>query len=378
MAKVINVRITPVRLPLKRPMVASAMTFRHRDFLLVELECDDGSRGIGFSYIGTGGARAAAIAANELLVPVLMGGEADDIGALWDTMYRAVLLQGRAGLVMNGISAIDIALWDLKGKSLGMPVYRLIGGPTQKTMPAYASMLGYATTDMGLVRERAIEMKERGFRAQKWFFRHGPMSGPEGFKLNVDLARTLRETLGPDDDIMLDAWQSWDYNYAVKMCTRLEEYEPRWLEEVGMADRIDTYRRVKESTTIPISGVEHEYTRWGFKRFIDAGALDVLQPDIYWAGGITETVKIASYASVHDLQCIPHGHSSQANAHFSCAMVPTLTPIQEYLVKWNAVHQFFLQDPIVPRDGVIHVSLEPGMGMELDGDKIESEELLEF
>ena len=130
-------------------MVASAMTFRHRDFLLVELECDDGSRGIGFSYIGTGGARAAAIAANELLAPVLMGGEADEIGVLWDTMYRGVLLQGRAGLVMNGISAIDIALWDRWARVAGRPLYQELGAGSAVTVPAYASG-GYYADGKGL------------------------------------------------------------------------------------------------------------------------------------------------------------------------------------------------------------------------------------
>ena len=104
---------------------------------------------------------------------------------------------------------------------------------------------------------------------------------------NVDLVRTLRETLGDDYDIMLDCWQAFDPIYAVELAERIAEYRPRWLEECVMPDRIDSYRRVKERTQIPLSGGEHEYTRWGFKRFIDAEALDVLQPDIYWAGGLS-------------------------------------------------------------------------------------------
>ncbi len=296
---------------------------------------------------------------------------------LWDIMHRSAA-HGRQGEPMMGISAIDIALWDLKGKSLGMPVYRLIGGPTQKTMPAYASMLGYATTDMGLVRERAIEMKERGFKAQKWFFRHGPMSGPEGLKLNVDLAKTLRETLGPDIDIMLDAWQSWDYNYAVKMCTRLEEYEPRWLEEVGMADRIDTYRRVKESTTIPISGVEHEYTRWGFKRWMDAEAVDIIQPDVNWCGGFSELLKIAALATSYDLITISHQGVTPPGMAFSSAQPPIHTPYVEMLVKHAATSYFFGVEGPNFNDGMLTVSDSPGFGFDIDSRKVDSETLLEF
>ena len=182
-----------------------------------------------------------------------------------------------------------------------------------------------------------------GYNAQKRLFRHGTMSGYEGIKKNVEMVKTLREVLGEDYDIMLDCWQSWNLNYAVKMIARIEEYEPRWLEEVAMPDRIDTYRQVRESTSIPISGAEHEYTRWGFKRFVDEEALDILQPDIYWAGGLSETLKIANYATIHDLITIPHGHSSRAGINFSLTQSPVHTPYQEYLVKWNDIHQFFLR-----------------------------------
>ena len=133
---------------------------------------------------------------------------------------------------------------------------------------------------------------------------------------NVALVRTLRETLGDEDDIMLDCWQSFDPIYAIELAERIAEYRPRWLEECVMPDRIDSYRRVKDGTQIPLSGAEHEYTRWGFKRFIDADALDILQPDIYWAGGLSETLKIAAYASVHDLMVIPHGHSTPVESAF--------------------------------------------------------------
>ena len=234
-------------------------------------------------------------------------------------------------------------------------------------------MLGFAVEDLGLVKERALQFKEMGYVAQKWFFSHGPMSGPEGFKKNVSLVKTLRETLGEDDDIMLDCWQSWNLSYAVKMVSYIEEYEPRWLEEVAMPDRIDTYRQLRERTSIPLSGAEHEYTRWGFKRFVDQEALDILQPDIYWAGGLTETLKIANYATVHDLITIPHGHSSKAGIHFSLSQSPIHTPYQEYLVKWNDIHQFFLLNPVTPKNGFIGIPNEIGLGMNLDNSKIEKE-----
>ena len=118
-----------------------------------------------------------------------------------------------------------------------------------------------------------------------------------------------------------------------------------------MPDRVSSYKKIREKTSIPLSGAEHEYTRWGFKRFIDQEALDILQPDIYWAGGLSETLKIATLGTSADLITIPHGHSTQAGVHFSVTQSPIHTPYQEYLIKWNVIHQHFLEDPILPTDG---------------------------
>jgi len=333
----------------------------------VEIGTDDGVSGIG----GPIPESVAAIIAWKLR-PILMGKDPIATELLWDQMHR-IMVHGRQGEAMLAISAVDCALWDLKGKWLGQPVYRLIGGPTRESIPAYASMLGFAVLDSGQVRARAQEYKAKGYTAQKWFFRHGPMSGAEGLKKNVELVRTLRESLGDDDDIMLDCWQSMDVPYVIELASRIAEYRPRWLEECVMPDRIDSYRRIKDKISIPLAGAEHEYTRWGFKRFIDAGALDVLQPDIYWCGGLSETLKIGAYATVHDLIVIPHGHSTNAGIHFSVAQSPIHTPWQEYLVKWNDIHQHFLTHPVRPESGVICPLQRPGMAMELDPETIEAE-----
>ena len=291
---------------------------------------------------------------------------------LWDVMHRA-MVHGRQGDAMLAISAVDCALWDLRGRWLGQPVYRLLGGATRAAVPVYASMLGFAVLDPGRVRERAQEYRALGYGAQKWFFRHGPMSGRDGLHKNVELVRTLREALGEDYDLMFDCWQAMDVGYVVELAERIAEYRPRWLEECVMPDRVESYARLKARIGIPLAGAEHEYTRWGFKRFIDADALDVLQPDIYWCGGLSETLKIAALATAHDLVVIPHGHSTNATIHFSVTQSPIHTPCQEYLVKWNAIHQHFLRDPVKPVDGLIHAPDEPGFGMELDPAKMESD-----
>ncbi|MBV9637715.1 MAG: hypothetical protein JOZ40_24065 [Methylobacteriaceae bacterium] len=307
------------------------------------------------------------------LAPIILGKDPLAIELLWDQMHRSQV-HGRQGDAMIALSAIDCALWDIKGQAFGQPIWRILGGPTTQSMPTYASMLGYAVDDLGKVRERAKACKDEGYTAQKWFFRHGPMSGHEGLRKNVALVRTLRETLGEDHDIMLDCWQSMNLDYAVDLCGRLEEFRPRWLEEPFMPDRIDSHARLKAKTRIPLSGAEHEYTRWGFKRFIEKDALDILQPDIYWCGGLSETLKIAAYATVHDLITIPHGHSTPIGIHFSVAQSPIHTPYQEYLVKWNEINMFFLKHPLRPVAGAIPLPDAAGANMALDPAKIEHEE----
>lgn len=340
----------------------------HISSVFVEVETDQGVTG----RAGPLPEGVAYIIAHHLR-RLLIGHDPIAGEKLWDQMHR-VMVHGRQGDAMLAISAIDCALWDLRGKWLHQPVHRLLGGPTRPAVPAYASMLGFAVLDPGSVRERALEYKALGYTAQKWFFRHGPGSGKDGLHKNVELVRTLREAVGEDYDLMFDCWQSMDVGYVVDLAERIADYRPRWLEECVMPDRIDSYRRIKERTNIPLAGAEHEYTRWGFKRFIDAEALDVLQPDIYWCGGLSETLKIAAYATAHDLIVIPHGHSSSATMHFSVTQSPIHTPYQEFLVKWNSINQHFLRDPVTPAGGLIPAPDQPGLGMELDPGKIETDE----
>jgi len=277
---------------------------------------------------------------------------------------------------MMAISAIDCALWDLKGRWANAPVYRLLGGPTRTEIPpAYASALGYSI-EPARAAARAREFVEEGYQATKWFFRHGPADGPSGMAKNVELVRALRDAVGEDVDLMLDCWMSWDVPYTIEMAERLEDYTPRWLEEPVLPDKIASYAEIRRQVRTPISGGEHEYTRWGLKQLMDAEAVDVLQPDIYWAGGVTEMLKICALASTYDLPVIPHGHSTPASAHLIASQPPNLCPLLEFLVKWNAIHQYFLASPLVPHNGVVSVPETPGLGMDLDEAKIEHQRIV--
>jgi L-alanine-DL-glutamate epimerase-like enolase superfamily enzyme len=337
----------------------------------VEIESDAGVTGIGGPM-----PEEQAYIVSKQLTPLLLGHDPLAIERIWDRMYR-FMVHGRKGLVMQAISVVDCALWDLKGKWANAPVYTLLGGPTRDSIPAYASALGYSL-DPELVQERAQEIVKQGYKATKWFFRDGPTDGVAGINRNLRLVQTLRESVGPDVDIMLDCWMSWDVPYTIQMARRLEEYQPRWIEEPVLPDKIEQYAEIRRNVNIPISGGEHEYTRWGLKQLMDAGACDILQPDIYWAGGISETMKICALASAYDLVVIPHGHSTPASVHLIAAWPETTCPLLEYLVKWNEIHQFFLAQPIKPANGQVKLPHQPGIGMELDETKIESRREVSF
>jgi len=337
----------------------------------VEIGTDAGVTGIGGPF-----PLEQAFIIEKQLKPLLLGHDPLAVERLWDRMYR-YSVHGRKGLVMMAISVIDCALWDLKGKALDTPVYTLLGGPTRPAIPAYASMLGYSL-DPELVQERTQEVIRQGYGATKWFFRDGPTDGVAGIARNMRLVRSVREGSGPDVDIMFDAWMSWDVPYSIQMAARMEEYQPRWIEEPVLPDKIAQYAEICRNVRVPISGGEHEYTRWGVKELLDVHAVDVLQTDIYWAGGISETQKIVALASAYDIPVVPHGHSTNATAHVIAAWPQTTCPILEYLLKWNVVHQFFLKTPLKPVNGMIQLTDEPGLGMTLDDAKIVKQKEISF
>ncbi len=335
--------------------------------IFLHIESDSGE-------IGTAGpiSEDQAQVVLRVMAPLLIGNDALAIERLWDVLYR-YCVHGRKGVEMMAISAVDCALWDLKGRHFGVPVHVLLGGPVRDSIPAYASALGYSH-DPDRVRERAAGFVSQGFGATKWFARYGPAAGKEGLEKNVALVRTLREAVGPRVEVMLDAWMSWDVPYTLAMAARLEEYSPRWIEEPVLPDKRDSYVEITRriGNRIALAGGEHEYTRWGLHQLMEAGAAHVYQPDTYWAGGISEMLKIGALASVYDVQLIPHGHSVPANANFSFAQSPAVVPLLEYLVKHNTVSQWFLADPVHPVNGVVSPPSAPGIGMDLDEDKVET------
>jgi len=298
------------------------------------------------------------------LAPVLLGENPHGIERLWDRMHR-VAIHGRKGQTMMAISKVDLALWDLKGKLLDAPVYELLGGPTRPSNRAYASMLGYSV-EPERAAQRASEVAAEGYAATKWFVRKGPADGEPGVRANLRLIAAVREAVGPDVEIMFDAWSSWNVPYTRRMAELAAPYRPWWFEEPVLADRISEYAELRRSVgSVAIAGGEHEYTRWGIRGLLEAGAVDIMQADPTWAGGLTEMKKIAALCSAYGVPLIPH-HGSFASTHLIASEAITTCPIQEWLIQAGARENAFLKHPLVAVGGSIVLPERPGLGIELD------------
>lgn len=320
--------------------------------------------------------KEAVIVVDQQLRNFLIGKDALAGETLWDQMYR-MNRHSRAGHFMMAISAVDNALWDLRGHAMNAPVYQLLGGPTRPKVAAYGSCLGYSL-ELDKVRERTRALRDAGFRHQKWFLGYGPGDGSEGLIKNVDLVRTLRESAGEGVDLMFDAFMGWDLNYALSWVKQVEQYRPRWIEEAFAMDKMESFIALRKATSIPIATGEHVYGRWEAKRFMESGAIQVMQADPEWCGGVSELVKICNIASSYDVQVIPHGHNIHAALHVVASQSPMTCPLVEFLILKMASYYHFDKNPIRVENGHITLNDRPGFGIELDDSKIEKKTLVKF
>jgi L-rhamnonate dehydratase len=305
---------------------------------------------------------------------LLIGQDAFAVEKLWDQMYRSNR-HARAGHFMMGISYCDNALWDLRARHLGVPVFRLLGGPTQQPVRVYGSCLGFSI-DPAAAGKRAAQLAKEGFIHQKWFFGYGPGDGQKGMDQNVALMRELRAATGDNVEIGFDAYQGWDLNYAIQWCRKVEQYRPWFLEEAFPMADVDSFVRLRQATSVPVATGEHFYNRWEVEQFLKADALHYVQADPEWCGGISEVVKICNLASVHGVRVMPHCHNVHAALAIVASQSPSVCPVGEFLINHVPEKQWFMKDPLIARDGLVHLPEKPGFGIELDADKIEKQEIL--
>ena len=344
-------------------VTGSIAGFRFLGWLVVELVLDDGTVGIGNAALAP---HAVKTTIDTYLRPLLIGTDPMDSEFLWQTMYRRTLPFGRKGIGMAAISAVDLALWDAKGKLLNQPVFRLLGGRTKARVPVYASRL-YAQP-LDTLHAEAKAYASQGFGAVKLRFGWGPKDGIAGMQKNIDLVRTTREAVGDAVDVMADCYMGWNLEYSRRMLRMLAPYNLRWVEEPVIADDLAGYAELRALGLVAISGGEHEYTLHGFRQALDLRAFDIAQFDVNRVGGITAARKIADLCEAHDVAVIPHA-GQMHNYHIT--MSSFAAPIAEYFPKvpvevGNELFWYIFDGDPVAQDGHINLADDaPGFGLTL-------------
>jgi len=374
-----------LRVPLEGTQFWSSQAyFQSRKALLVRVQTDQGLAGWGEGG-QYGPAEPVASAVEHVLAPALLGQDPRTPEVHWDRLYSLTRDFGRKGPIMEAISAIDIALWDILGKSCHLPVHALMGGAFRRRVRTYATGLYYRgegpitlEQDLPQLRREAAAYAEAGFPAVK--MKVGLLRPEEDL---VRIAST-RETLGPNRLLMVDANHAYSAHVASRLARAMEEHNIYWFEEPVEPEDLEGYRQVKSSTSIAIAGGECEYTRYGFAKWVRGRALDIVQPDLACVGGLSEARRIAALASTFHVQCMPHvwgsGVGLAAGLQFLATLAPSpatarpTAPYNEPMLEWDAnanpLRTDILKDPIVPRDGFVAVPEGPGLGVDVNMDVV--------
>ena len=343
-----------------------------RQSAICVVDTDEAIQGVGEAFYFGGPASVVAALMGDGLGPLVLGHDPMDTSVIWDRLYNLTRDQGQKGLTISAISAIDIALWDIKGKALGLPVYKLLGGAYRNRAKAYATGLyepqGVPSIVDALV-EEAVAYKQAGFTGMKL---------KVGYGLDTDesYVHAIRQAIGDDVALMVDANHAYNASEAIRLARVLADYDVYWFEEPVVPEDVDGYMEVRSASDVLIAGGECEYTRYGFRHLIDCRAVDILQPDLCAAGGYTEVMKIIAMASAASIPVIPHVWGTNVGLAAALQLYAALphTPERRF-----AAEPFFEYDrshhPF--RDGVTHEQFaldggylaipdRPGIGVNLD------------
>jgi D-galactarolactone cycloisomerase len=370
--RIAEVRTHVLEAPLSEPFAWSFNSTAARSTCLVEIICEDGTIGWGECF-GPAGLNAAVVAAFR---PHLIGADPLASDRLWLHLYNHFRDQGQRGLTVTALSGVDVALWDIKGKHFEAPIHVLMGGPVRTEVAAYATgtyrrgnadPLGYIVEEVrGYVRE--------GFPAVKLKI---------GFGVAEDtaLVRACREAVGPRVGLMLDANHGYDVVEAIALGRKVADCDIGWFEEPVVPEDLESYVEVRRGQPIPVAGGETWFTRWNFREVFNARAVDIAQPDICAAGGLSETKKIADMASAFGVRCVPHVWGTGvglATALQLLAVLPhnpprhtPLEPVLEFDRSEHPFRQAVLSAPIEHEGGIVRVPKGPGLGIAVDRTALE-------
>jgi L-alanine-DL-glutamate epimerase-like enolase superfamily enzyme len=340
-----------------------------QDVLIIRVHTDSGIVGIGEAHTAPTVLKAIIDApisqlSVQGLKQLLVGKDPLQINHLWSLMYDHSTTYGRRGVVVNAISGIDIALWDILGKATGQPVCQLLGGARRDRVTAYASDL--SPEDPRQIVEQARRHVDRGFRAVK--FGWGGLG--QDVRKDAERVHEVRRALGREVDILIDLGVPVPFDDALWLGRALAEDDVYFLEEPLSPDDLDGFAALVAASPTPIATGEKETTRFGFRELMDRGGLRIIQPDIARAGGLTEIVRIAALAEVRGVRVIPHCWATDilvsATLHFLATQPSARAPFLEFNVMDNPLRTRLLLEPLRPENGVVRVPQGPGLGIELN------------
>ena len=368
--------IVPIENPIKAPISIpysdelEKVVFKEYRTTLVKIETDEGITGYGECMV-----RLAPTATRDIveyIKPLLIGKDPMDTEYIWERMYGAMMNRGHfQGFYIEAISGIDVALWDIKGKALNVPVYKLLGGNTYPKIWAYASSVRFRGMETML--KTAESFIDQGFNAMK-------IKIGQGFNTDIMAVEAVRKHVGDDVTLMVDANCGYDVKTALKIGRELEKYNIRWFEEPISPADYDGYCRLSETLDIPIAAGEAHFLRYGMKELIQRGKVDILQPNVCRAGGYTECIKIHGLCSSYDVSYLTHTGSSSAvciAASLQIAAAFSDCFIFEHMQSdWSKDQINPLRWDLTPlpiksfKDGFIELENKPGIGVEINEEVI--------
>ncbi|HEY5636958.1 MAG TPA: mandelate racemase/muconate lactonizing enzyme family protein [Burkholderiales bacterium] len=371
--KITGVRTWCLRAPLEQPFAFSQGWVHTRAATLVEISTDAGHTGWGESIcMGLQPPEIAAAAVDHALKPLLLGADPRDLEVLWHRMYHHTRDYGRTGAMMGAISGVDIALWDIAGKALGVPVHRLLGGAFRERVQAYATGF-YRVRGQGeapRLADEARRHREAGF---------GAMKVKLGFGIEDDLAvmRAIgRELEGSGTTLMIDTNHGYGPADAIRLGRALDDMKLRWYEEPVVPEDLAGYRRVRDALDTPVAGGENAHSLFGFRDLFDAGAVDIVQPDLCCAGGFAASRHIVALAHAHGVQVNPHVWGSAIGQAASLQWIASIPvahhglfadePIFEYDTSAHPFRGELVAEPVLQRGGWIDLPKRPGIGVEVN------------
>jgi galactonate dehydratase len=372
-------KITNIKTHITMPMGTLAWIF-------VEVETDEGVSGLGecTEYIGN----PHLVRGLEAVKPLVIGTDPRHIEEIWQRLFHAYSNLNSRGYISHLISAIDIALWDIRGKTLGVPIYELLGGPVREAVSLYTHVPdAWQSTDLDAMVAAARQAKETGYLAIKtdpFPQQENPSNspfkgaaqveylGPEAIAKSVQWMEALRAAVGPHFELLVDAHGRFDVASAIKACHALQHIDLVWFEEPTHVESDNALRQVRENTNVPLCVGERHFTRWDYWQLLNDRLVDYVMPDVAWCGGISEWRRIAAMAEVQYIRVSPHdalGPIALA-ASFQLSMATPNLYRQECLHTWFPHMESLITPMLDIRDGSIHPNGQPGLGIELNMDGI--------